>query len=61
MTDHDKAIIFNGIAVTVLFVGIIATLVAGAILMPWWPAKAACVICLICYAFRAIAAYYATK
>ena len=61
MTDYEKSLIFNGIAITVLFVGVLALLAAGAILLPWWPAKAACVIGLIWYAFRTIAAYYATR
>ena len=61
MTDYEKALIFNGIAITVLFVGVLALLAAGVILLPWWPAKVACAIGLIWYAFRTIAAYYATK
>lgn len=61
MTDNEKALIFNGIATTVLFVGVIALLVAGMILPLWWPAKVACAIGLIWYTFRTIAAYYATR
>lgn len=61
MTDYEKALIFNGVAITALFVGVFAALIAGAILLPWWPAKVACAIGLIWYAFRAIAAYYATR
>mgnify|MGYP001760209622 CR=1 FL=1 len=34
MTDHEKSLIFNGIAITVLFVGVLALLAAGAILLP---------------------------
>lgn len=61
MTDYEKSLIFNCIAITVLFVGVIALLAAGVILLPWWPARVACVIGLIWYAFRTIAAYYATR
>ena len=61
MTDYDKAIIFIGIASITLFVGALAILAAGAILLPWWPAKVACVIGLIWYVFRAIAAYYVSR
>ena len=61
MTDYDKATIFIGIASITLFVGALAMLAAGAILLPWWPAKVACVIGLIWYVFRTIAAYYVSR
>lgn len=61
MTDYEKAAILNGVAVLSLFAGVLALLVIGAILLPWWPTKVACVIGLIWYIFRTIAAYYATR
>lgn len=61
MTDYEKGLIFNGIAITALLLGVLALLAAGAILLPWWPAKVACVIGLIWYVFRTIAAYYVTR
>lgn len=61
MTDYEKAIILNGVATITLFVGVLALLAIGAILLPWWPAKAACAIGLIWYAFRIIAAYYVNR
>lgn len=61
MTDYHKAIILNSIAVLSIFIGVAVALVAGILFLPWWPAKAACVIGLIWYAFRTIAAYYATR
>lgn len=61
MTDYEKSLIFNGIAITVLFVGVLALLTVGVILLPWWPARVACAIGLAWYAFRTLAAYYASK
>ena len=61
MTDHEKAIIFIGIAAAALWVGVLAVLAAGAILLSWWPAKVACVIGVIWCVCRAIAAYYVSR
>ena len=61
MTNYEKALVFNGIAVILLLAGTAALLVAGAILLPWWPAKVACVIGLVWYVFRKLAAFYANR
>lgn len=61
MTDYEKAVVLNGIAVLAAYAGIAVALIAGILFLPWWPAKAACVIGLIWYAFRTVAAYYATR
>ena len=61
MTDYGKAIMFNGIAVLAVNAALLIAFVAGAIFLPWWPAKAACVIGLIWYAFRTLAAYYVSR
>lgn len=61
MTDYEKAIILNGIAVLAAYVGAAIALIAGIIFLPWWPAKAACALVAIYCLFRTLAAYYATK
>lgn len=61
MTDYEKAAIFNGIATITLFVGVLAALAIGAILLPWWPAKLVCAIGLTWYACRTFAAYYVNR
>lgn len=61
MTDYEKAILLNGIAVLAVHVGAAIALVAGMIFLPWWPAKVACVLIATYGLFRTLAAYYATK
>lgn len=61
MTDYEKAIVMNGAAVLALFVGVGLALIAGMLLLPWWPAKVACALVAICGVLRFLAAYYATK
>ena len=61
MTDYDKAIILNSIAVLSIFIGVAVALVAGMLFLPWWPAKAACALIAIYGIFRTMAAYYASR
>lgn len=61
MTDYEKAITFNGIAVLTVNAALLIAFVAGAIFLPWWPAKVACAIGLIWYVSRTIAAYYVNR
>ena len=61
MTDYEKAIVLNGIAVLAVYVGSAIALIAGMIFLPWWPAKAACALIAIYGLFRTLAAYYATR
>lgn len=61
MTDYEKAIMFNGIAVLTVNAALLIAFVAGAIFLPWWPAKVACIIGLIWYVSRTIAAYYVNR
>lgn len=61
MTDYEKAIFLNGIAVLAAYVGAAIALIAGIIFLPWWLAKAACALVAIYGLFRTLAAYYATK
>lgn len=61
MTDYEKAVVLNGIAVLAAYVGSAIALIAGIIFLPWWPAKIACAIIAIYGLFRTLAAYYATK
>ena len=61
MTDYDKAIILNSIAVLSIFIGVAVALVAGMLFLPWWPAKAACAFIAIYGIFRTVAAYYASR
>lgn len=61
MTDYEKAIMFNGIAVLTVNAALLIAFVAGAIFLPWWPAKVACVIGLTWYVSRTIAAYYVNR
>lgn len=61
MTDYDKAIILNGIAVLSIFIGVAVALVAGMLFLPWWPAKAACALIAIYGIFRTMAAYYVSR
>ena len=61
MTDYEKAIMFNGIAVLTVNAALLIAFVAGAIFLPWWPAKVACVIGLIWYVSRTIASYYVSR
>lgn len=61
MTDYDKALILNGIAVLSIFIGVATALIAGMVFLPWWPARVACALVAICGLFRTLAAYYATK
>lgn len=61
MTDYDKAIVLNGIAVLLAFIAISIAVIAGIFFLPWWPAKVACALVAIYGTFRTLAAYYATK
>lgn len=61
MTDYEKAVVLNGIAVLSVYVGAALALIAGMIFLPWWPAKAACALIAIYGIFRTVAVYYATK
>lgn len=61
MTDYEKAIMFNGIAVLTVNAALLIAFVVGAIFLPWWPAKVACTIGLIWYVSRTIAAYYVNR
>lgn len=61
MTDYEKAVMFNGIAVLAVNVALLIAFVAGAIFLPWWPAKVACVIGLIWYVSSTLASYYVSR
>ncbi len=61
MTDYDKAIILNSIAVLSIFIGVAVALVAGMLFLPWWPTKAACALIAIYGIFRTMAAYYVSR
>lgn len=61
MTNYEKAIIINGVAILAIFVSIGLALIAGMLLLPWWPARVACALIAICGVLRLWAAYYATK
>ena len=61
MTEYEKAIILNGIAVLTAFIGASIAVLAGIFFLPWWPAKVACTLVAIYGTFRTLAAYYATK
>lgn len=61
MTDYEKAIIMNGIAVLSISIGVAVALIAGMLFLPWWPAKAACALIALYGLFRTLAAYYSTK
>lgn len=58
MTDYEKAIILNGIAVLAIYIGLATALIAGIIFLPWWPAKVACALIATYGLFRTLAAYY---
>lgn len=60
MTDYDKAIVMNGIAVLSIYVGAALALIAGMIFLPWWPAKAACALIAAYGLLRTLAIYYIT-
>ena len=61
MTDYEKAIVMNGVAVLAISVGAGIALIASMLLLPWWPAKVACALFAIYGVLRIAAAYYATK
>ena len=61
MTDYDKAIILNSIAVLSIFIGAAVALVAGMLFLPWWPAKVACALIATYGLFRTLAAYYLAR
>nr|DAX45569.1 MAG TPA: hypothetical protein [Caudoviricetes sp.] len=61
MTDYEKAIILNGIAVLAIYVGLAIALIAGMIFLPWWPAKAACALIATYGLLRTLAAYYVSR
>ena len=61
MTDYEKAIILNGIAVLAIYIGLATALIAGIIFLPWWPAKVACALIATYGLFRTLAAYYAGR
>lgn len=58
MTDYEKAIILNGIAVLAIHIGLATALIAGIIFLPWWPAKVVCALIATYGLFRTLAAYY---
>lgn len=58
MTNYDKAIILNAIAVLTISVGAFLALIAGVIFLPWWPAKAACALIATYGLLRTLAKYY---
>lgn len=61
MTDYEKAIILNGIAVLAVYVGSAIALIAGIIFLPWWPAKVVCALVAIYGALRTAAGYYLSR
>lgn len=61
MTDYDKAIILNSIAVRSIFIGVAVALVAGMLFLPWWATKAACALIAIYGIFHTMAAYYVSR
>lgn len=61
MTDYEKAVILNGIAVLSVFVGVTMALIAGIFFLPWWPAKVACALVVFWGLFRTLAAYYVSR
>lgn len=61
MTDYEKAILLNGIAVLAVYVGAAIALIAGMIFLPWWPAKAVCAPIAAYGLFHTLAAYYLTR
>jgi len=61
MTDYEKAVVMNGVAVLAILVGVGIALIAGMLLFPWWPAKVACALVAIYGILRILAAYYASK
>ena len=61
MTDYEKAVILNGIAVLSVFVGVTIALIAGIFFLPWWPAKVACALIATYGLFRTLAAYYVSR
>lgn len=61
MTDYEKAIILNGIAVLSVFVGGTIALIAGIFFLPWCPAKVACALIATYGLFRTLAAYYVSR
>ena len=61
MTDYEKAVVLNAIAVLSIYIGVAIALIAGILFLPWWPAKAACVLLATYGTFRTLAAHYATR
>lgn len=61
MTDYEKAIILNGIAVLAMCVGLAIALIAGIFFLPWWPAKVACALIATYGLFRTLAKYYVSR
>lgn len=61
MTDYEKAVLLNGIAVLTIYVGVAIALIAGMLFLPWWPAKVTCALIAIYAIFRTMAAYYASR
>ena len=61
MTDYEKAVLLNGIAVLTIYVGVAIALIAGMLFLPWWPAKVTCALIAICAIFHTMAAYYASR
>ena len=61
MTDYEKAVILNGIAVLTAFVGVTITFIAGIFFLPWWPAKVACALVVFWGLVRTLSAYYASR
>ncbi len=61
MTDYEKSILLNGIAVLTVYVGVAIALIASMIFLPWWPVKVACALIAVYGLFRALAAYYLAR
>nr|DAV54734.1 MAG TPA: hypothetical protein [Caudoviricetes sp.] len=61
MTNYEKALILNVIAVLSIYIGLALALIAGMIFLPWWPAKVACALIAIYGLLRILAAHYVTK
>ena len=61
MTDYEKAVVLNGIAILAVYTAVILGLTAGMLFLPWWPAKVTCALIAIYTIFRTMAAYYASR
>nr|DAM79843.1 MAG TPA: hypothetical protein [Caudoviricetes sp.] len=61
MTDYEKAVVLNAIAVLSIYIGVAIALIAGTIFLPWWPAKVACALIATYGLFRTLATYYVSR